>query len=141
MNRNTKLVLIVIAALTLIGVGTYFYQKTLSKPQNQNQGQYQNQQQTTKEPKLDANTESLKDNDEAFKNALNLFADKKEAGVDFSNGPCLGEIAPGWVLDIAHNPRQPVDDKAENQCEDYRKGKVTHFIELDPDGKLIKVVN
>ena len=76
--------------------------------------------------------------DEILKNALNLYVTKKEQGVDFSNGPCLGKIADDWVLDIAHDPRQPVDDKAQNQCKDFKEGKVNHFIELDPDGKLIR---
>ncbi|MCR4325144.1 MAG: hypothetical protein NUV69_05690 [Candidatus Curtissbacteria bacterium] len=77
--------------------------------------------------------------DEALKNALNLYAQKKEAGVDFSNGPCLGIIAEGWVLDIAHNPRQKLDDREENQCKDFLEGSATHFIELDPEGKLLKI--
>ncbi len=77
--------------------------------------------------------------DEAFKNALNLYAKKKQEGIDFTNGPCLGIIAPDWVLDIAHNPRQSVDDKPENQCADFREGRAHHFIELDPDGKLIQI--
>lgn len=76
--------------------------------------------------------------DQALKNALNLYAKRKQEGMDFSNGPCLGIVAPDWVLDIAHNPRLPVDDEPENQCEDFRTGRVHHFIELDLDGKLIR---
>lgn len=75
--------------------------------------------------------------DLAFKTALNVYAAKKAEGIDMTKGPCLGLVANDWVLDIAHNPRQSVDDKPENQCEDYRTGKVHHFIELDEDGKLI----
>lgn len=75
--------------------------------------------------------------DEIFKNALNLYLRKKEEGVDMKNGPCLGPIGDDWVLDIAHKPRQSVDEKPENQCEDFRNGTAKHFIELDPDGKLI----
>ena len=78
-----------------------------------------------------------KPEDEALKNALNLYISKKQEGVDFTNGPCLGKIADDWVLDIAHNPRQPVDNKRENQCADYREGRAHHFIELDPNGNLI----
>jgi len=78
-----------------------------------------------------------KPEDEALKNALNLYITKKQEGVDFTNGPCLGKIADDWVLDIAHNPRQPVDNKRENQCADYREGRAHHFIELDPNGNLI----
>lgn len=76
--------------------------------------------------------------DEILRNALNLYVKKKEEGVDFSNGPCLGMIAQDWVLDIAHNPRLLIDDKAQNQCADFREGRAHHFIELDEEGNLIR---
>lgn len=75
---------------------------------------------------------------EALKNALNLFSQAKQDGQDLKNGPCLGIVADDWVADIAHNPRQDVDDKPENQCEDYRNGKARHFIELDQNGQIIQ---
>lgn len=75
---------------------------------------------------------------EALKNALNLFSQAKQDGKDLSNGPCLGKVADDWVLDIAHNPRQTLDDKPENQCEDIRAGNAHHFIELDPQGQIIQ---
>jgi len=75
----------------------------------------------------------------AIATARALYLQQKSAGVDFSDGPCLSnEIIPGWVADIAHNPRQAVDDLPENQCEAYRDGKAKHFVELDPDGNLIR---
>lgn len=58
---------------------------------------------------------------------------------DLSSGPCLGEIKPGWVADIAHQPRQPEDDLPQNQCAAYRSGQAKHFVELAPDGSLIRV--
>lgn len=81
---------------------------------------------------------SFKGNEDAFKNALNLYIQKKQEGTDMTNGPCLGKVSEDWVLDIAHNPRQPIDDKPQNQCQDFKDGKVKHFIEFDPDGKLIR---
>lgn len=78
--------------------------------------------------------------DEALKNALNVYSQKRDQSVDLTNGPCLGIIANDWVLDIAHNPRQDIDDKSENQCPDFKEGRAHHFVELDPDGKLIKIV-
>jgi len=78
--------------------------------------------------------------DEALKNALNAYAQAKQKGTDLTSGPCLGIVAPDWVLDIAHNPRQKIDDKEENQCPEARSGQARHFIELDPDGKLIKAL-
>ena len=60
-------------------------------------------------------------------------------GVDFSNGPCLGKINNDWVLDVAHDPRQPEDDKRQNQCSDYLSGSAKHFIEIDLNGKIIRI--
>lgn len=77
-------------------------------------------------------------NEDAFKNALNLYIQKKQEGIDMTNGPCLGKIADDWVLDIAHEPRIPADEKVENQCQNYLDGTAKHFIELDPDGKLLR---
>lgn len=60
---------------------------------------------------------------------------------DLSNGPCLGLITnnPDWVVDIAHSPRQEVDNLSVNQCADFAEGRAHHFIELDPDGNIIKI--
>jgi hypothetical protein len=59
-------------------------------------------------------------------------------GVDLAPGPCLGTIKPGWVADVAHDPREDVDDRPENQCAAYRTGDADHFVELDPDGNFIR---
>jgi hypothetical protein len=66
------------------------------------------------------------------------YADAKARGVDMSRGPCLGVVAPDWVADVAHDPRQPLDDEPENQCAAYRNGDAHHFVELDPAGKVIR---
>lgn len=81
---------------------------------------------------------SFAGSEDAFKNALNLYIQRKQEGVDMTNGPCLGKIADGWVLDIAHKPRISADEKEENQCKDYLDGTAKHFIELDPDGNLLR---
>lgn len=59
-------------------------------------------------------------------------------GIDVRRGPCLGLLGTDWVADVAHDPRQPVDDDPANQCEAYRTGKVKHFVELTPEGELIR---
>jgi hypothetical protein len=66
-----------------------------------------------------------------------------EAGsLDLSKGPCLAETLPGglsdWAADIAHDPRQAVDDQPANQCSSYRQGQTHHFVELTPEGSLIR---
>ena len=70
--------------------------------------------------------------------AKRAHAEAKARGVDMSPGPCLGVVAPDWVADVAHEPRQDVDDEPANQCEAYRTGEVHHFVELDPAGTLIR---
>lgn len=64
-------------------------------------------------------------------------------GKDLSVGPCLlnpVESAPDWVCDVAHNPRQSVDDHPENQCSAFREGKAHHFVELDEKCNFIRAV-
>jgi len=63
-------------------------------------------------------------------------AEKK--GVDMSPGPCLGVIDTDWVCDVAHSPREAVDDLPENQCADFREGRAHHFVEVTPDCKFIR---
>lgn len=83
----------------------------------------------------------------ALQKAESIYQEAKSQGVDFSNGPCLANSLHGnpdypetmWVLDIAHNPRQEVDNQPENQCAAFREGKVENFIELDPNGQVIKI--
>lgn len=65
--------------------------------------------------------------------------------LDYKNGPCLSDDNPNWnisdwVCDVAHSPRQTVDDLVENQCLEFREGKTHHFVEVDPRCNLIKVI-
>jgi hypothetical protein len=70
--------------------------------------------------------------------AKQAYRDAKTRGVDMARGPCLGVIKEGWVADVAHDPRQKVDDDPANQCEAYRSGRADHFVELDPSGAYIR---
>jgi hypothetical protein len=82
---------------------------------------------------------SQEDKDKAVAAAKFIYAGK--AKEDLSPGPCLSEGIPGlsdWVVDIAHDPRQDVDDQPANQCQSYRDGETHHFVELTPDGQLIR---
>lgn len=56
---------------------------------------------------------------------------------DLSSGPCLGVIREDWVLDIAHLPRESLDDLPENQCASYINGQVKHFVEMTKNGEVI----
>lgn len=75
----------------------------------------------------------------AIELAQQIYSEKKAEGIDFSTGPCLSEdLMEGWVADIVHSPRQPVDDVPENQCQSYRSGKAFRLVELDPDGNVVR---
>ena len=79
------------------------------------------------------------DRDLAIVKAQELWRAKFIAGEDLSNGPCLSnEVIPDWVADIAHDPRQAVDDLPENQCSAHREGQAHHFVELDEQGNVIR---
>ena len=75
---------------------------------------------------------------ETVRLAKQAYERARARGVDMSRGPCLGVIKPGWVADVAHDPREDVDDEPENQCAAYREGEADHFVELDPDGNFIR---
>lgn len=60
---------------------------------------------------------------------------------DLSNGPCLGnplENLKDWVCDVAHWPRQEIDNLPENQCSAFREGRAKHFIEVDVNCNFIR---
>ena len=81
----------------------------------------------------------------AFEKAKEIYQQAVDQKLNLSNGPCLSNDLHGnenypetvWVLDIAHNPRQEVDDLPENQCSAYGDGQAMNFIELDEEGNLI----
>ncbi len=62
-------------------------------------------------------------------------------GQEIGPGPCLLDPIPGlddWVCDVAHNPRKLlIDNKIENQCLSYREARSAHFVEVDPECKVI----
>lgn len=77
--------------------------------------------------------------DTAVNQAQHVYRQRKAMGEDFSVGPCLSNaLMPNWVADIVHSPRIPADDLPENQCPVYREGRAEHFVELDPEGNLIR---
>ncbi|MDD5039644.1 MAG: hypothetical protein PHY34_00675 [Patescibacteria group bacterium] len=79
------------------------------------------------------------DKDLAIAKAKELWRIQFQIETDLSQGPCLSNtVIPDWAADIAHNPRQAVDEDPANQCVLYRAGSVHHFVELDPEGNLIR---
>jgi len=83
--------------------------------------------------------EKVSDKDKATSLCMNLCKSKLSEGTDLNNGPCLSnETLPDWICDVAHSPRQPVDNKPENQCSSFRNGETHHFVEVDTSCNLIK---
>jgi hypothetical protein len=72
-------------------------------------------------------------------NAQQLFEQFKTNLSEPISSQCLGTIG-GYAIDIVHVPRTAEDDLPKNQCEDYRSGKVQHFIELDRDGNVVRII-
>ena len=77
--------------------------------------------------------------DRATESCIAECKSRLAVGEDFSKGPCLSnEIIEDWVCDVAHSPRQDIDNNPENQCSAYREGKAKHFVEVDENCNLIK---
>ncbi len=75
---------------------------------------------------------------------ISLCNEAVSEGVDLSNGPCLSDDNPewnidDWVCDVAHSPRQDVDNLPENQCREFREGRAHHFVEVNEKCELIRV--
>ncbi|NOX71823.1 MAG: hypothetical protein GXO64_03950 [Candidatus Micrarchaeota archaeon] len=76
---------------------------------------------------------------DAEKACIQLCENVKSGGMDLSKGPCLSnQVVKDWVCDIAHKPRQPVDNMPENQCTAFMRQEAHHFIELDENCNLIQ---
>lgn len=74
---------------------------------------------------------------EAISCSSDLYRQKKSEGMNFSS-QCLG-ICGDYAIDIVHAPRTEDDNKAENQCQSYKEGTSSHFIELDKNGEVVRV--
>jgi hypothetical protein len=84
---------------------------------------------------------SEEEQDRAIGAAKQAYEEAVAEGEDLDVGPCIAEELPGmpdWVADIAHDPRDDIDDEPENQCQRYRDGAASHFVELTPEGELIR---
>ena len=76
---------------------------------------------------------------EALNCAIDLYHSKIEE-IPYSNisSQCLGNCE-DYAVDIVHVPRNPEDNLPENQCEDFRAGRVSHFIEMDKLGNIVRI--
>jgi hypothetical protein len=87
------------------------------------------------------NDVSEEERDRAITAAKQAYRGAIARGENLDVGPCIAENLPRlpeWVADVAHDPREGIDDASENQCRRYRDGEAAHFVELTPDGELIR---
>lgn len=82
--------------------------------------------------------EPVKQQQELISCANKLYNEAKQNLINFSS-QCLGRCD-DYSIDIAHNPRTDEDNFLENQCQDFRKRITHHFIELDKDGNIIRIM-
>ena len=84
---------------------------------------------------------STKARDQAKKKCINLCLMERQANRNLSLGPCLSnKIAPDWVCDVAHYPREKIDNNPNYQCQAYRNGTAHHFVEVTPNCKFIRAI-
>lgn len=82
------------------------------------------------------------DAEQVISSCIQLCQEEKNKGTDLSNGPCLSNDIGStngekWVCDVAHFPREDVDNLPENQCSAFREGGAKHFVEVDVNCVLI----
>jgi hypothetical protein len=71
--------------------------------------------------------------------AIECALEKFEGFTETINSQCLGSCG-DYAVDIVHVPRNSEDNKVENQCEEYANGTVNHFIELDKNGEIVRIL-
>jgi hypothetical protein len=92
-------------------------------------------------PGCGGNDVSEEQRDRAIAAAKQTYQEAVSQGEDLDVGPCIAEELPGlpdWVADVAHDPRQDIDDEPKNQCQRYREGEASHFVELTAAGEVIR---
>jgi len=62
-----------------------------------------------------------------------------QSSIETFSSQCLGSCD-AYVVDIVHVPRTEEDDLEQNQCEAFRRRQLTHFIELDNKGNIVRIV-
>ena len=76
---------------------------------------------------------------QAIDRCISLCLTENASGTNLSNGPCLSnKIIADWVCDVAHNPRQDMDNDPANQCSGFGVGSAHHFVEVSLDCEFIK---
>ena len=82
-----------------------------------------------------------KDREQAKTKCINLCLIERQAHIDLSKGPCLSNhLMDDWVCDVAHYPREKIDNNPEYQCKSYVNGTSHHFVEVTPNCTFIRAI-
>jgi hypothetical protein len=81
--------------------------------------------------------------DAAKEKAVLMCVEKAKATPpeEWKKGPCISDGQNGladWVVDVAHAPRQAVDDQPSNQCSAFVENRITKFVEVDTGCNVIR---
>ena len=78
--------------------------------------------------------------DVAIELCIKKCKESLQRGENLSRGPCLSnQIVEDWVCDVAHWPREEIDNLKENQCPAYGS-TAHHFVEVDPQCNFIRAI-
>ncbi|MFZ6036529.1 MAG: hypothetical protein ACOYUK_05315 [Patescibacteria group bacterium] len=129
-----KYIIIIIIIIAALGAGVYFMLATRSGTEDDSVNGAE-----VLSGAADVQLKTQADRDLAVAKAYELYRQAIIDDIDLSDGPCLSNQAiEDWVVDVAHDPRQDVDNDPANQCSGFRSGAAKHFVELDPQGNLIR---
>jgi len=127
----TNTIVLVVLAIVLLG-SLAFVSKFLERESKITEEMVPQTAQTTQQESIEETVKQL---------CIQACMDARSKGQDLSNGPCLLDPVPQypeWVCDVAHWPRQPIDNLRENQCDAWHAGTAKHFVEVDPNCNFIR---
>lgn len=129
---------VAVAFLILLLAGSIFYVVKLISDYEKGINDFQERFNVNESRVLIYNNESNKEQG-FIECAKNLYYIAKEEGMIFDS-QCLGACE-NYAVDIVHVPRISEDDLFDNQCEEFREGKVSNFIEIDKNGEIVRIFN
>ena len=133
-NKQYMILIFLIIILLLFGCTKTQVNSTQPSELNKNQP---NESNNNQQEELNPTQPSELSATDLENKCINLCKINLDKGINLSNGPCLGLIATDWVCDVAHSPRQEIDNLIENTCEDFANGNANHFIEVNETCKVI----
>ena len=130
MNKKFIIPVIAVVSILIVGATAFIYLKSTNDAKVK----------TEQETATKAQTEAVafqEERTEQIEYAKKLYTQYKAAGGSFASGPCLAN-GKEWAVDVAHNPRLPIDDDPSYQCSSYTSGQAKYFVELDIEVNVLR---